>query len=150
MGRIIKPHWLSFIEALSFNAFDEGTQLKHCVKMHKRLFGVDVRKIGGDTGYAGSDNRSFCKENGIEPSFVKRGRPSQIPKEKDFVHLKLARVRTTAMEGSFGMQKQYYSMSRIKARKRDTEILYIFFGFHTANVVLLVERQMEQNHAKTA
>lgn len=38
---------ISFIEKLSFNAFNEGTRLQHCVKMHKRLFGVDVKKIGG-------------------------------------------------------------------------------------------------------
>ena len=141
---------LSFIEKLSFNAFNEGTRLKHCVKMHRRLFGVDVKKIGGDTGYAGSDNRDFCKENGIETSFVKRGRPSQTPKEKDFVRQELARVRATAMEGSFGTQKRHYSMSRIKARKKETEILYIFFGIHTANVAHLAERLMERPQAEAA
>ena len=67
---------ISFIEKLSFNAFNEGTRLRHCVKMHRRLFGVDVKKVGGDAGYAGTDNRDFCKENGIQTSFVKRGRPS--------------------------------------------------------------------------
>jgi len=141
---------LSFIEKLSFNAFNEGTRLKHCVKMHRRLFGVDVKKIGGDTGYAGKDNRDFCKENGIETSFVKRGRPSRTPKEKDFVRQELARVRATAMEGSFGTQKQHYSMSRIKARKKETEILYIFFGIHTANAAHLAERLMEQPRAEAA
>ena len=39
---------LSFIEKLSFNDFNEGTRLLHCVKMHKRLFGVDVKKVGSD------------------------------------------------------------------------------------------------------
>ena len=29
------------------------------------LFGVEVKKIGGDTGYAGTGNRDFCKENKI-------------------------------------------------------------------------------------
>ena len=29
---------ISFIEKLSFNAFNEGTRLPHCIKMHKRLF----------------------------------------------------------------------------------------------------------------
>ena len=43
--------------------------------MHKRLLGVEAKKVGGDTGYAGSDNRDYCKENGIQTSFVKRGRP---------------------------------------------------------------------------
>ena len=141
---------ISFIEKLSFNAFNEGTRLQHCVKMHKRLFGVEVKKIGGDTGYAGTANRDFCKENGIQTSFVKRGRPSQTAKEKDFVRQELAKVRATTMEGSFGTQKEYYSMRRIKARKKETEILYIFFGIHTANAVRLAERLLEQQRAKAA
>ena len=56
---------ISFIEKLSFNAFNEGTRLIHCLKMHKRLFGVEAKKVGGDTGYAGTDNRDyFMREDG--------------------------------------------------------------------------------------
>ncbi len=146
----IQVDGISFIEKLSFNAFNEGTRLQHCVKMHKRLFGVEVKKIGGDTGYAGTANRDFCKENGIQTSFVKRGRPSQTAKEKDFVRQELAKVRATTMEGSFGTQKEHYSLRRVKARKKETEILYIFFGIHTANAVLLAERLLEQQRVKAA
>lgn len=139
---------ISFIEKLSFNAFNEGTRLQHCIKMHKRLFGVDVKKIGGDTSYAGTANRDFCKEKDIQTSFVKRGRPSQEKKEKDFVRQELARVRATAMEGSFGTQKEHYGMRRIKARKKETELLYIFFGIHAANVVHLAERLLEEGQER--
>ena len=52
---------ISFIEKLSFNAFNEGTRLNHCIRMHKRLFKVDTEKIGRDTGYAGTSNRELCK-----------------------------------------------------------------------------------------
>ena len=77
---------ISFIEKLSFNAFNEGTRLGHCIKMHKRLFGVDAKKISGDTGYAGTANRDLCKELGIQTSFAKRGRPSAEKKmEGDYV-----------------------------------------------------------------
>lgn len=139
---------ISFIEKLSFNAFNEGTRLQHCIKMHKRLFGVDVKKKGGDTSYAGTANRDFCKEKDIQTSFVKRGRPSQEKKEKDFVRQELARVRATAMEGSFGTQKEHYGMRRIKARKKETEKLYIFFGIHAANVVHLAERLLEEGQER--
>jgi hypothetical protein len=141
---------ISFIEKLSFNAFNEGTRLEHCIKMHKRLFKVDAKKIGGDTGYAGSANRNLCKELGIQTSFVKRGRPTTEKNDKDYVRQELARVRATSMEGSFGTQKEHYDMRRIKARKKKTEILYIFFGIHTANVVHLAERLAEQEQAKAA
>lgn len=139
---------ISFIEKLSFNAFNEGTRLQHCIKMHKRLFGVDVKKIGGDTSYAGTANRNFCKEKDIQTSFVKRGRPSQEKKEKGFVRQELARVRATAMEGSFGTQKEHYGMRRIKARKKETEMLYIFLGIHAANVVHLAERLLEEGQER--
>ena len=132
---------ISFIEKLSFNAFNEGTRLIHCLKMHKRLFGVEAKKVGGDTGYAGTDNRDYCKENGIQTSFVKRGRPfSEEKNEKDLVRKELARVRATAMEGSFGTQKEHYDLRRVKARTKQTEVLCIFFGIHTANVVQLADR----------
>ena len=132
---------ISFIEKLSFNAFNEGTRLVHGLKMHKRLFGVEAKKVGGDTGYAGTENRDYCKANGIQTSFVKRGRPfGEKKKEKDLVRKELARVRATAMEGSFGTQKEHYDLRRVKARTKRTEILYIFFGIHTANVVQLADR----------
>ena len=76
------------------------------------------------------------KENGIQTSFVKRGRPSQ--------------GKNTAMEGSFGTQKEHYAMRRIKARKKETEILYIFFGIHTANAVRLAERLLDGREAEAS
>ena len=142
---------ISFIEKLSFDAFNEGTRLTHCIKMHKRLFGVDVKKIGGDASYAGNANRELCTSNGIQTSFVQKGKRAKEKREKDFVRQELARVRATAMEGSFGTQKEHYSLRRIKARKKETEILlYIFFGIHTANVVQLAEKLMEQQLAEAA
>ena len=52
----------------------------------------------------------------------------------------LARVRATAMEGSFGTQKEHYGLKRINGRIKKTEIQIIFFGIHTANAVQLVRR----------
>ena len=52
----------------------------------------------------------------------------------------LARVRATAMEGSFGTQKEHYGLKRINGRIKKTEILIIFFGIHTANAVQLARR----------
>ena len=132
---------ISFIEKLSFNAFNEGPRLVHCLKMHKKLFGVEAKNVGGDTGYAGTENRDYCKASGIQTSFVKRGRLfGEKKKEKDLVRKELARVRATAMEGLFGTQKEHYDFRRVKARTKRTEILYIFFGIHTANVVQLADR----------
>ena len=67
-------------------------------------------------------------------------RPLTNYKLLDDIMMELARVRATAMEGSFGTQKEHYDLRRVKARTRRTEILYIFFGIHTANVVQLADR----------
>ena len=72
---------------------------------------------------------------------MKRGRSfSEKKKGKDLVRKELARVRVTAMEGSFGTQKEHYDLRQVKARTKLTEILHIFFGIHTANVVQLADR----------
>ena len=44
------------------------------------------------------------------------------------------------MKSSFRTQKKQYDIKRVKARTQRTEILYIFFGIHTANVVQLADR----------
>ena len=38
----IQVDGLSFIEKLSFNAFNEGTRLVHCVKLAEKLFGEKI------------------------------------------------------------------------------------------------------------
>ena len=134
---------ISFIEKLSFHAFNEGTRLKHCVSLSNKLTGVPVKKIGGDQGYSGNDNRTFCKENGIETSFTQKGRTGKN-EVKNATKRELSRVRATEMEGSFGTQKQHYGLRKIAARIKSTEILLIFFGIHTANVVNLARRESVQ------
>lgn len=134
---------ISFIEKLSFNAFNEGTRLKHCVSLSEKLTGVPVKRIGGDLGYSGNDNRTFCMVNGIETSFTQKGRTGKN-ETKNATKRELARVRATAMEGSFGTQKEHYGLRKIAARIKSTEIMLIFFGIHTANVVNLARREFVQ------
>ncbi len=134
---------ISFIEKLSFNAFNEGTRRKQCVSWTKKRFGVDVKKIGGDQGYSGNDNRTFCKDNGIEISFVQKGRTGRN-EVKAATKKELARVRATAMEDSFGTQKVHYGLRKVAARIKSTEKLLVFFGIHTANVVQLARWEAEK------
>lgn len=131
---------ISFIEKLSFNAFNEGTRLVHCVKLAEKLFGVKITKLGGDCSYSGNDNRNFCSEENIVTSFSQKGKKREATASVSMVKKELARVRATAMEGSFGTQKEHYGLKRINGRIKRTEILIIFFGIHTANAVQLARR----------
>lgn len=131
---------ISFIEKVSFNAFHEGMRLRHCISLAQKLTGVPVKKVGGDQGYSGNDNRTFCKDNHIETSFTQKGKAG-TNEVKNATKRELARVRATAMEGSFGTQKEHYGLRKIAARIKSTEIMLIFFGLHTANVVNLARRE---------
>ena len=55
-----------------------------------------------------------------------------------------SRERATRLEGSFGTRKQHYSLDKIKARIKENEILWIFFGIHTANAVKMIEKVQER------
>ena len=118
---------ISFIEHLSFKAFNEGIRLK-------------VRCLAADSIYANNANRKFCTKYGISTSFVRKGRAAKDEPLRKVLRSELSKERATRLEGSFGTQKQHYSLSRIKARNRKTEILWIFFGIHTANAVLMIEK----------
>ena len=131
---------MSFIEKLSFNAFNEDTRLVHCVKLAEKLFGEKITKLGGDCSYSGNDNRTFCSDENIVTSFVQKGKKREASASVSLVRKELARVRATAMEGSFGTQKEHYGLKRINGRIKKTEILMIFFGIHTANTVQLARR----------
>ena len=134
---------ISFIEKVSFNAFHEGMRLRHCISLAQKLTGVPVKKVGGDQGYSGNDNRTFCKDNHIETSFTQKGKAG-TNEVTNATKRELARVRATAMEGSFGTQKEHYGLRKIAARIKSTEIMLIFFGIHTANVVNLARRESVQ------
>ena len=140
---------ISFIEHLSFKAFNEGIRLKDCIRMQQKLMNVRVRCVAADSIYANNANRKFCTRYGISTSFVRKGRAARDESLRKVLRSELARERTTRLEGSFGTQKQHYSLSRIKARNRKTEILWIFFGIHTANAVLMIDK-IKNRTAKVA
>ena len=134
---------ISFIEHHSFEAFNEGVRLKDCIEYQQELTGVKVTRVGADTIYANNDNRRYCTENGITTCFVRKG---PKPKDED-ADIRAARriigtLRSTAMEGSFGNQKQHYGVGRIAARNSRSETLLLFFGIHMANAAILAARQL--------
>ena len=131
---------ISFIEQLSFKAFNKGIRLKDCIRMQQKLMNVRVRCVAADSIYANNANRKFCTKYGISTSFVRKGRAAKDEPLRKVLRSELSKERATRLEGSFGTQKQHYSLSRIKARNRKTEILWIFFGIHTANAILIIEK----------
>lgn len=131
---------ISFIEHLSFNAFNEGTRLKQCVFLHQRLMKTRVKALAADAIYETNENRKFCTRNHIHTSFVRKGKAAKDEKERKLLRQVLSRERATRLEGSFGTQKLHYSLLKVRARTQATELLWIFFGIHTANAVKMIEK----------
>lgn len=134
---------LSFIEYYSFEAFNEGTRLQQCIEYQQELTGVKVTRVGADTIYANNANRRYCTDNDIITNFVRKG---PKPKDED-AGISTARriigtLRSTAMEGSFGNQKQHYGVGRIAARNARSETLLLFFAIHMANAAILAARRL--------
>lgn len=139
-ANIIQVDKIDFVEHISFDAFNEGTRLKSSVYFAQDIFNTKVNFLGADAIYATNKNRTFCKANKILTGFVRKGRASKhednLKKVRKVINIK----RATEMEGAFGKHKNHYSLSRIRARTKNTELLWIFFGIHTANAVEIGKR----------
>ncbi len=140
---------ISFIEHISFKAFNEGVRLKDCIHLQQQLTGVRVKALAADSIYANNANRKFCTKYHISTSFKRKGRAAKDEPLRKILRSELSRERATRLEGNFGTQKQHYSLARIKARNRKTEVLWIFFGIHTANAVCMIEK-VEKKKRKAA
>lgn len=146
----IQVDGISFIEHLSFDAFNEGTRLQACIALQERLFNTRVTAVAADAIYATNANRKFCTGHQIYTSFVRKGKPANDEPQRKVLRAALSRERATRMEGSCGTQKQHYSLDKIKARKKETEIAWIFFGIHVANAVKMIEKVEKKNKRKAA
>ena len=136
---MIQAGGINFIEHLNFDAFHEGIRLQSSINLHKQLFGYCTH-ISADGIYANNANRSYCKKEEIFTSFVRKGKPAKDEKQRKEIRKLLSKERATRTEGSFGTEKNHYNLHKIKARTSKTEMLWIFFGIHTANAVRMIEK----------
>ena len=140
---------ISFIEHLSFNAFNEGTHFKSSVWLAQELTYTKLTVMGADAIYATNANRKFASSNGIRTDFCRKGRAGKHEAQRKQLAAMVTKERASRLEGSFGKEKEHYHLKKIKARTKKTEVLWIFFGIHTANA-LEIGRRMEKEKRKQA
>jgi len=136
----IQVDGINFIEHRSFDAFNEGIRIPQCINMHQHLLRKRVTHLAADRIYATNYNRKYCSSRNITTSFVRKGRASKNEAQAQQMRNLLNKERSTRLEGSFGTEKQHYSLDKIKARTKHTEIVWIFFGIHTANAVRMIPK----------
>ena len=134
---------INFIQKISFDNFNEGTQFKNTIYKAQGLTKTKVRIVGADAIYATNKNRVFATSNKIQTDFKPKGKPSKHRKQQLLLARMITKERATRLEGSFGKEKEHYHLKKIKAKTKHTEILWIFFGIHTANA-LEIGRRMQQ------
>ena len=70
-------------------------------------------------------------------------RQMRIHPDEELLNDKQLDMLETIIRG-YRQQKNHYGLRKIAARIKSTEILLIFFGIHTANVVILARRESVQ------
>ena len=144
---MIQVDGINFIEHLSFDAFNEGPRLVDSIRYSRTLFGK-ITHISADDIYATNLNRKWCTSQHIITNFKRKGRAGKHEDHRQIIATELRKERATRMEGSFGTEKQHYNLDKIKARIKQNEILWIFFGVHTANAVRIAKRLAQEKFLK--
>ena len=125
---------ITFLEDLSWDAFNEGTRLISTVENYKRRFGYYPKKVFADKIYCNRDNRAKLKQRKIILVAKPLGRPSLA------VDNHIRPGERNPIEGKFGQAKTAYGMNRIKARLRDTSESWIASIVLVLNLIKLIGR----------
>lgn len=103
----------SFLDTVSWDAFNEGNSLKEYVENYRERFGSYPAKVLADKIYCTRENRKWLKEKEIKLAAKLLGRPSSQAVEKH-----VSPGERNPIEGKFGQAKTGYGMNRIKVRHK--------------------------------
>ena len=142
---------ISFIEHLSFDAFNESTRFANGIFLQRKLFGRCTHQ-SGDAIYANNANRKYARSQNIQTNFVPKGKQKiEYNEQAHQIRALLNKHRSTVLEGSFGNEKNHYLLNKSRARTKENEIVWIFFGMMTANASIIANRIEERSlHRKAS
>lgn len=121
---------ISFLDELSWDAFNEGSHMMDYVERYRKRFGFYPREVLADQIYCTRANRAALKEKGIKLLAKPLGRPSAVS-----IHLSPG--ERNPIEGKFGQAKTGYGLNRIKARLKETSETWIASIILVLNLVTL-------------
>jgi hypothetical protein len=121
---------ISFLDELSWDAFNEGNHMMEYVDKYRKRFGCYPRELLADQIYCTRANRAALKELGIKLLAKPLGRPSAMS-----IHVSPG--ERNPIEGKFGQAKTGYGLNRIKARLQGTSESWIATIILVLNLVKL-------------
>jgi len=136
---------LAFVDHLSWDAFNESTDLKTHVERYKERFGIYPESVHADGVYGTRDNRTWLKDKGINFAGKPLGRPRKQTPE-NATELKQIRKQRRLderiripIEGKFGQGKNGYRLNQIRARLASTSQTWVRCIFLVMNLVALAK-----------
>ena len=128
------------IDTLSWEAYNECTDLKEQCERHKSLFGYYPELVLADRIYLTHDNRNWLKVRNIRIVGKPLGRP---PKEELTAYQKQKKRKEEAernhIEGKFGQGKNGYGLNQIRAKLQSTSESWIAAIIFVLNLVRLIK-----------
>jgi hypothetical protein len=131
---------LARIDRLSWDAFNEGCDLKTQVEAYKSIHGYYPELVQVDKIYATKENRKYLKENSIRITAEPLGRK---PKEDKLTRKEKNQKRKefnerNHVEGKFGQGKNGYNLNKIRTRLKETSESTIACIFVIMNLIKLL------------
>jgi transposase, IS5 family len=128
------------INTFSWNAYNEGTDLKNQVEDYYSLYGYYPEVVIADTIYGTRENRAWLKERNIRFSGKPLGRPPIEPPTKyQKSKLKKEKGERNHIEGKFGQGKNGYALNKIRARLQITSESWVAAIFFVMNLERLLK-----------
>ncbi len=130
----------SFVDNLSWDAFNESGDLVGQVEAYRHRFGFYPKSVHVDQIYRTRENRRFCKSHGIRLSGPPLGRPRKVTEANQDELAQLRRQQRQdeldriAIEGKFGQGKRRFSLDRIMAKLAKTSEAVIMVSFIVMNL----------------
>ncbi len=136
---------IACVDALRWDAFHEGKDLKTQVESYKERHGVYPEKVLADPLYGTRENRHYLKTRGIHYAGKPLGRPKKVTEEnkeqlkKEKKQRRADYCQRIPIEGKFGQGKHGYGLNRIKAKTARTSQAWIRSIFLVMNLLVLYQ-----------
>jgi IS5 family transposase len=143
-----------FIEHLSWDSFNESTDLISQIQKYHNMFGYYPESVHADQIYQTRENKKYCKDNDIRMTGKKLGRPAKVT-EKNKEKLEQEKqqryqddIDRIIVESKFGVGKRRYGMGLIRSKLKETSETDIYMTALVLNLDKICTKEMAENKSK--
>lgn len=129
---------LARITTLSWDAYNESSDLIIQVEQYKTLHGYYPELVQVDKLYATRANRAWLKERAIRITATPLGRKSKELLEESYYKKRKRKAEVSQrnqIEGKFGQGKNGYNLNKIRAKLRETSESWVACIFFVMNLI---------------